>query len=232
MNNISDSKRRYFPVLAFLLLPFTQAGAVSAFDKGMYALLDGNYAEAYCVWKPLAHNGNPHAQYNLGWLYANGNGLKVDMVAAVLWWREAAAQGYADAQFAVGMAYTTGEGIKRDIKEAMRWYIAAAIQGLEDAREIIFLLGEDPDLDVVRDFPELLQYDWFGRQATIEKDAINVRKLPGTDAQIIARLNKGDSIRVVQQRADWSLAVLPSHPQQKEDPATGWIFSSLIKYSD
>ena len=63
----------------------------------MNALLEGNFAEAYCKWKPLAQRGYAEAQYNLGWLYANGNGLNVDLQLAHHWWAAAARQGHADA---------------------------------------------------------------------------------------------------------------------------------------
>ena len=48
--------------------------------------LDGDYAEAYCLWRPLAEQGYAEAQYHLGWLYANGNGLAVDIDRALGFW--------------------------------------------------------------------------------------------------------------------------------------------------
>ena len=169
------------------------------------------------------------AQYNLGWLYANGNELNVDVKAAVEWWQKAAAQGHMDAQFAVGMAYTTGEGIRKDIREAMRWFVAAAVQGLEDAREIIVLVTDDPAIDVPQDFPELLQYEWYGRQGTIKNEAVNVRKAPGTDAPIVTKLRKGDPIRIIKQQEGWSLVVLTEEQKPASGISTGWIYGNLIR---
>ena len=146
--------------------------------------------------------------------------------------RKAAAQGHTDAQFAVGMAYTTGEGIGKDPAEAMRWFIAAATRGLEDAREIIVLLGNDPAFDTLQEFPELLQYDWYGQQGAIKKDLVNVRQSPGTDSPILAKLNQGDRVRIVQQRNDWSRVVLPAISPDSKSVATGWIFTPLIRISN
>ena len=41
------------------------------------------------------------AQYNLGWMYENGRGVRRDRVEAVRWYRLAAEQGDADAETAL-----------------------------------------------------------------------------------------------------------------------------------
>ena len=46
---------------------------------------------------PLAEAGNPHAQYALGLIYAEGRGVKVDRVQAYVWLSRAIAQGDEDA---------------------------------------------------------------------------------------------------------------------------------------
>ena len=48
-------------------------------------------------WKPLADQGHAYAQYNLGWMYANGEGVPEDDAEAVRWLRLAADQGLAEA---------------------------------------------------------------------------------------------------------------------------------------
>jgi TPR repeat protein len=132
------------------------------FDSGTRALSEGNYAEAYCRWKPLAQAGHADAQYHLGWLYANGNGLAVDIDRALEWWGAAARQGHADAQFAVGLAHTTGEGIGKDLREAVVWYLSAARQGHQDARDILIRLNGDPAVQLLDWHPEIANEDWFG----------------------------------------------------------------------
>ena len=94
---------RFFWVL--LLIPATLPA--SDFNKGMEHMQNGDYARAYCLWEPLARLGHPDAQYHMGWLYANGHGLNVDVGTAVYWWQQAANNGYLDAQFSIGLAYIT-----------------------------------------------------------------------------------------------------------------------------
>ena len=44
-----------------------------------------------------AEQGNAQAQFNLGWMYANGEGVRQDPVQAVQWYRKAAEQGLGNA---------------------------------------------------------------------------------------------------------------------------------------
>ena len=76
-----------------------------------------------------AEAGDAEAQFNLGVLYNNGDGVPQDDAEAVRWYRLAADQGYADAQYNLGVMYATGEGVPQDDAEALRWYRLAADQG-------------------------------------------------------------------------------------------------------
>lgn len=212
-------------ILLTLLSSSIAFAAPRAFEQGMNALLEGNFAEAYCQWKPLAHRGHAEAQYNLGWLYANGNGLNVDMDAANRWWQAAAEQGHADAQFAIGLALTTGEGGRRDLKSATHWFLRAAHQGHRDSREILSRLNADPGIDLLAAQPQLLNEPWFGWAGVIAGDSINVREKPSTKSKIVAKLAKNHEVRVLGRRGDWLQVVLntESGPQQV------WIYHSLVK---
>ena len=68
------------------------------FQKGADAYIAGDYATALQEWRPLAEQGYASAQYNLGQMYTNGEGVPQDYTEAVKWYRLAAEQGYADAQ--------------------------------------------------------------------------------------------------------------------------------------
>ncbi|MDO4440771.1 MAG: sel1 repeat family protein, partial [Moraxella sp.] len=49
-----------------------------------------NYPQAFAIFKRLAEQGNADAQFNLGNMYDNGNGVKQDYAQAVRWFRKAA----------------------------------------------------------------------------------------------------------------------------------------------
>ena len=85
--------------------------------------------------RALAEQGMAIAQYNLGLMYANGDGVPQDYVLAVSWYRVAAAQGRAKAQSNLGLMYAHGYGVPQDYVLAYMWWNLAAAQGLENAQK-------------------------------------------------------------------------------------------------
>ena len=79
--------------------------------------------------RQAAEQGDPKAQFGLGFAYATGEGVPEDDREAVKWYRMAAEQGDPKAQFGLGFAYATGEGVPEDDREAVKWYRMAAEQG-------------------------------------------------------------------------------------------------------
>jgi len=57
-----------------------------------------DHAEAARWYRKAAEQGDAGAQYNLGVMYKNGQGVKQDHAEAVRWLRKAAEQGHANAQ--------------------------------------------------------------------------------------------------------------------------------------
>jgi TPR repeat protein len=89
--------------LAALILPAALlAGAAfaqsPALNDGMQALAQARFGEAVRVLGPLAQQGNPEAQYAIGTMYANGDGLPQDVARAERLFRAAAAQGHEKAR--------------------------------------------------------------------------------------------------------------------------------------
>jgi len=64
------------------------------------------FEETYEGWNPgrlAAEQGYANAQYNLGKMYAKGQGVIQDYKEALKWYKLAAAKGYKDAGFIVSM---------------------------------------------------------------------------------------------------------------------------------
>jgi TPR repeat protein len=117
--------------LSYLMMPgIVQAGH----DEGMAAYNKKDYATALKEWKPLATQGDARAQFSLGVMYENGQGVPQDYKEAVKWYRLAADQGNAGAQVNLGAAYEYGQGVPQDYKEAVKWYRLAANQGNDTAQ--------------------------------------------------------------------------------------------------
>ena len=80
------------------------------FNAAYDAQTKGDYVTALRLYRPLAQQGNDSAQFNLGRMYANGQGVTQDYAEAVSWYRKAAEQGNAFAQFDLGLLYEKGRG--------------------------------------------------------------------------------------------------------------------------
>ena len=91
MRNLSKT------LLLLLMLSFSHAAIAGDVEDGLAAAKKGDFATALRLWKPLAEQGNARAQNNLGFMYANGDGVAQDYVKALTWWNIAAIDGVADA---------------------------------------------------------------------------------------------------------------------------------------
>jgi curved DNA-binding protein CbpA len=93
----------------------------------------GKYVEAFSTFRQLAEQGQPIAQNNLGFMYANGRGVTKNYKKAVAWYRKSAEQGEAVGQYSLGKMYSEGRGVTQDNNQAAAWYRKAAEQGEEKA---------------------------------------------------------------------------------------------------
>jgi TPR repeat protein len=107
------------------------------FESGLEAYTVGSFEQAAREWAPLAEKGDAAAQYHLGLLYEEGQGLKQDYDLARFWYLRAAQKGYVDAYFALGEIYALGRGTQADRSLAYHWYTMAAGSGHARAKEIM-----------------------------------------------------------------------------------------------
>ncbi len=196
-------KLRNFITLLFIVLTLNQAVSAGPFEQGMTSLKKGDFAVAYCIWRPLAMRGHAEAAYHLGWLYANGNGLKVDVSQAIHWWTQAASQGHTDAQFVLGMTYSGGEGIQADPIKALDWYLKAAKGGHQDARELIRSMVLEDAAEVQQRLPELVAEKWLGRPIRVNVDKAILRSGPGTTFEQVGMVEKDSILMSIGERDEW-----------------------------
>ncbi len=95
------------------------------------------FAQSFQQVKGLAERGDPVAQCRLGFMYAEGKGVKQDYALAKWWYEKAAAQGDARSQYCLGIVYQEGLGVKQDFAQAKSWYEKAAAQGHAKAKEAL-----------------------------------------------------------------------------------------------
>jgi TPR repeat protein len=80
-----------------------------------------DYAQAAAWWSKAAKQGDPLAQFQLGFMYARGQGVPLDQGQAAAWLRKAAEQGLPVAQFQLGSWYAAGQHVRQDYIEALKW---------------------------------------------------------------------------------------------------------------
>jgi TPR repeat protein len=95
-----------------------------------------DFKEAVRWYRMAAEQGEAKAQFNLGVMYAKGQGVPQDFKEAMQWYYLAAMQGDADAQHNLGVMYAKGEGVPQDYVLAYMWFNLAAAQGEKDARDL------------------------------------------------------------------------------------------------
>ncbi|MES1981462.1 MAG: tetratricopeptide repeat protein [Pseudomonadota bacterium] len=105
-----------------------------AYQQGIDAYAKSNYAVALEKFKPLAERGIAQAQFNLGVMYRQGQGVPQDDKTAVMWWTKAAEQGHVEAQDNLGLRYGRGQGVAQDWVQAYKWFSLAAAAGNETAK--------------------------------------------------------------------------------------------------
>ncbi len=131
-------------------------------NKALQFSQQGNYGEALKIWKLIADQGKANAQYNLGVMYAKGQGVPKDDQQAMQWFRKAADQGYARAQYNLGVIYQYGQGVTQDESQAMLWFRKAADQGLAHAQHNLgFMYAEGQG--VPKDDQQAVQ--WYRKAA-------------------------------------------------------------------
>src|SRR5262249_21601573 len=109
-----------------------------AYQRGADAYQRQDYATALREWQPLAQQGYPPAQVDLGSMYQEGRGVALNDIEAVKWYRKAADQGNAQAQVALGsMYYLGGWTVAQNAAEAAKWYRKAADQGNAEAQVVL-----------------------------------------------------------------------------------------------
>jgi len=125
--------RTLTPIVFVLSLLFWPALVQADFQAGVDAYDQGDYATALKEMQPLAEQGDADAQFNLGVMYENGQGVPQDDGEAARWFRLAAEQGESAAQTKLGLLYEQGRGVLQDYVQAHMWVNLAAAQNQEDA---------------------------------------------------------------------------------------------------
>lgn len=75
-------------------------------------------------WQKLANNGSANAQFNLGVMYANGEGVEKNVAEAASWYQKAAFQGDYRSQYNLGALYANAKVYHKILLRLMSGWIS------------------------------------------------------------------------------------------------------------
>ncbi len=116
-----------------LAAPGASADA-NALTQAMKAFQQEDYGRALALWRPLAEEGNPIAQFGLGTMYEEGKGVVQDEARATEWFKRSAEGGFVPAQFNLGNAFKQGRGVSQSDVVAVYWWRKSAEQDFAPAQ--------------------------------------------------------------------------------------------------
>ena len=121
------TKRRISVIFLFILLVFLAFPRTGFSEDKDYMIPIGQMIK-------LAEEGDPIAQYRMGYRYQNGRGVKMDRNKAAELYESAALQGHVRAMNNLGLMFLEGDGIEKDFEKAWLWLSKAAEKGYAKAQ--------------------------------------------------------------------------------------------------
>lgn len=120
-------------------------------DAAIRAARVGGGAASVAWLRPLAEQGNTAAQYTLGLIYANGEGMAPDYQQAARWFEQAARRGHADARRHLVFMTQVGliaalPGVARAIDGSYRVQVATVPTEADAPREWRRLQRRHPEI--------------------------------------------------------------------------------------
>ena len=113
-------------VAAGMLLLGSADALAGPWEDGMAAYNRGDYLPAIRLFRPLAEQGNPKAQTQIGTMYRKGEGTTVSLARAFMWFSAAARRGDAKAKAGLREVSKTMTAAEMSQGEAMADACAAS----------------------------------------------------------------------------------------------------------
>jgi|GEM_PF-6660817 len=101
------------------------------------------WRKAFKAWLPLAEQGQPKAQYNVGRCYGRGEGVAKDLGQALHWYMQAANQGDPRALYNLHLLYSNKDFPERDAAKAEEYLQRASALGEPRAQQDLKTRAEE-----------------------------------------------------------------------------------------
>ena len=141
-------------VMILASLSSTCLGQTNRFEAGISAKERGQYLTAIRSWLPLAEDGMPEAQVNLGHMYNEGLGVDVDYDEALYWYTLASESNQPEAVFNIGLLYLDGNAVEQNATTAIDYFERAESLDISAASYMIGTLQLSGDHGIPVDLEE------------------------------------------------------------------------------
>ncbi len=218
----------------------------TAFWNGTGTTVDKDQAIKW--WERAAEQGDAGAQYNLGHVYANFVGEPLDMEKAKLWTQKAVDAHYPEAAQLMNDLSNLGAQPQADTSpnseanhlttywQTIDTPVALSAHRDRKSENVKTLAASTPVtlietkqdralVEVPGGFPVWIASQFIDDNGTVTGDSVNIRPIPstkGSQATVIAKLNKGDATHIVNRQTKWTRII----PQQT---LRAWVDSSQIR---
>jgi hypothetical protein len=124
---------RVLSAAAILFAVTAGAARATPLEDAEAAYANGDYVAAFERLSSLALQGSGDAEYKLGCLYQNGQGVPRNLDEAVTWFLAAANHDMTAAAATLGLLYSLGLGVPKDADLSADWFSRAAQQSTDTA---------------------------------------------------------------------------------------------------
>ncbi len=132
-------------------------------DSDPVATFNSDQLRAESAIRKAAKAGNPEAQFRLGVMFGNGDGVALDYGQALEWFEKAAAQGHESALLTLAWMHANGTGVEVDEDRARELYLAAAGRGSAKAQYVVATMYRFAQYGVAKDMAKAV--DWYLKAA-------------------------------------------------------------------
>ena len=167
-------------------------------DSAKEAYRSGDYATAFQEWTKAAEAGDADAQFNLGYMYENGQGVHQDLFAAIKWYELAARQNYPTSREMV-------DSVRRKIQDEneqniLKWLPKADAGDIRSQLALARLLSQNTDTK--DNHIEALKWLFLAAQGTINKTVL--ARIRRSTTQLKKQLSEQDQKEAMTRLREWN----------------------------
>lgn len=191
------------PALLYLLVAMIPLQAFA--DSAKDAYRNGDYVVAFQEWTKAAEAGDADAQFNLAYMYENGQGVHQDLFAAIKWYELAARQNYPTSRAMV-------TSVRRKIQDEneqniLKWLPKADAGDIRSQLALARLLSQNTDIK--DNHIEALK--WLSLAAQNTKNKTVLTRIRRSTTQLQKQLSEQDQKEALTRVRDWKALRKPNN---------------------